>query len=171
MKTVKLCLDFLNGPIWKDIYDVKNDTLITGIKLIDDDDEIQKVNSIIQEKYSSFYIFSNENSGCAFDEEAFEASKSTLVDLFKQLKSRLEELNDGSFEIEDNISSGLESIQFVYDVIDFNKVTCKRAALTCRIAELPHRRKPNLRNGGFAMNAKRIIECIYLNTALWGGDC
>ena len=32
MKTVKMNLDFLNGPIWKNVYDVKIGSLITSVK-------------------------------------------------------------------------------------------------------------------------------------------
>lgn len=110
MKTVKLNLDFLNGPIWKNVYDVKTGSLITGVKVIDTDAELQQLNELIQEKYSSFYTFDEEGSGCSFDEEALKKSKDSLLALMAKLMARLDEINDGSFEVEDYISPSLTAL-------------------------------------------------------------
>ncbi len=106
MKTIKLCLDFLNGPIWKDVYDVKNDVLITGISIIDTDPILQELDKSVQEIYSSFYSFDKSGEGCRFDEDAFNVSKESMLALIEKIKTRLDEINDGSFVVEDCMSSG-----------------------------------------------------------------
>lgn len=108
MKTVKLCFDFLNGPIWKDVYSAKKDTLITGIEIIDNDDELQRINAAIQEKYSSFYIFNGENTSCHFDEEAFKAYSQELLSMMELLNKRLREINDGTYIVEDHITPSIQ---------------------------------------------------------------
>ena len=105
MKTIKLYLDFLNGPIWKDVYDVKNDVLITGIKIIDTDPVLQELDKSVQETYSSFYSFNKSGEGSIFDEEAFKASKESLFASIDKIKTRLDEINDGSFVVVDYIST------------------------------------------------------------------
>lgn len=109
MKTIKLCLDFLNGPIWKDVYDVKNGVLITGISIIDTDPMLQKLDKYVQETYSSFYTFDKSGEGCRFDEDAYAASKEGLLASIKKIKTRLDEINDGSFVVEDYLSTEKET--------------------------------------------------------------
>ena len=41
MKKVKIMLDFLAGPIWKDVYDIQKQVLITSVDIIDNNAEIQ----------------------------------------------------------------------------------------------------------------------------------
>ena len=55
MKKVILEFDFLNGPIYKDIYDAKNNALITGIDKLDNNEKIMSLNQEMQDIYSSFY--------------------------------------------------------------------------------------------------------------------
>ena len=109
MNKIKLFLDFLNGPVWKDVYDIKRDALTTGVAAIDNDTELQRINDAIQQKYSSFYSFSKTGTDCTFDETAFNASKQELLALINQLKRRLNEINNGTFEIEDFITETLSN--------------------------------------------------------------
>lgn len=37
MKKLIIMLDFIYGPLWKDIYDTKRKELVTGIYVVDDD--------------------------------------------------------------------------------------------------------------------------------------
>ena len=104
MKIIKLCLDFLNGPIWKDVYDVKSDTLITGVHVIDTDSVLQELDKTAQEMYSSFYSFGKKGEECRFNEDSFHDSKETLSSLIERIKKRLNEINDGTFVVEDYIS-------------------------------------------------------------------
>ena len=55
MKKLRIMLDFITGPIWKDIYDTKKKELVTGINVVDNDECVQKINDEIQDLYSSYY--------------------------------------------------------------------------------------------------------------------
>ena len=44
MKKLIIMLDFISGPLWKDIYYTKKKELVTGIDLVDDDEYIQNIN-------------------------------------------------------------------------------------------------------------------------------
>lgn len=101
MQTVKIMLDFIFGPIWKDhIIDDKY-TSGTGIALIDNDKELQAINDEISELYSSYYYFDSHDQPCWFDEEQEKADKQKMLDLLGKLNARLAEINDGSFVVED----------------------------------------------------------------------
>lgn len=48
MKKLIIMLDFISGPLWKDIFDTEKKGLVTGIDVVDDDDEyIQNLNDEI----------------------------------------------------------------------------------------------------------------------------
>ena len=47
--------DFLSGPIYKDIYYIKNNEIITGIDELDKNKKIMSLNQEIQDIYASFY--------------------------------------------------------------------------------------------------------------------
>jgi len=43
MKKLIIMLDFISGPLWKDIYDTKKKELITVIDVVDNDKYIKKI--------------------------------------------------------------------------------------------------------------------------------
>lgn len=100
-KRLRIMLDFIEGPLWKDIINPKNYESITGIDVVDNDEYIQKLNDEIQDLYSSYYHFDYKDEACFFDEEQEKKDKYKMLDLLEKLKNRLNELNDGSFEIDD----------------------------------------------------------------------
>lgn len=38
MKKLTIMLDFIAGPLWKDIFDTKKKELVTGIDIVDNDE-------------------------------------------------------------------------------------------------------------------------------------
>ena len=102
MKKIKLDLDFLIGPIVKDVFSKSKNCLMTGIDVVDNDEAIMELDKRIMELYSSFYSFGDDDS-CKFEVELAAAHKNELLDLINQLVKRLNAINDGSFEIENNI--------------------------------------------------------------------
>ena len=64
---VKIKLDFNQGPIW--ISDVETGQPITGIDIIDNDEELRKINFEISTLYSSYYEFDSHDQACWFNEE------------------------------------------------------------------------------------------------------
>ena len=102
MATIKLELDFLIGPIVKDVFDAEKNELVTGVAIVDSDEIIDELNNKIMSLYSSFYSFDKDS--CSFDAGVAKEHKTELVELVKQLIERLNFINDGSFEINNQIT-------------------------------------------------------------------
>ena len=105
---VKIQLDFLQGPIW--ISDVETGQPITGKDVIDNDEKLRKINYEISTLYSSYYEFDSHDQACWFNEEQEKKDKEKMISLLKQLIDRLNELNDGSFLVEDYETERLEKL-------------------------------------------------------------
>ena len=103
MEIVKLELDFLVGPIVKEVFNESKNKLITGIDLIDNDNRINELNDEISALYSSFYDFDSGES-CKFNVELAKENKSKLVKLIDDLIVMLKSVNDGSFMVVNNIN-------------------------------------------------------------------
>lgn len=99
---VILDLDFNQGAIW--ISDQETGEPITGIEIIDYNKDIASINKKISDLYSSYYRFDSEDSNCSFDKNKFFRDKELLLKMVDELKQLLENINDGSFEIEDRIT-------------------------------------------------------------------
>ena len=67
MKTIRIMLDYLQGPIWTS--DPETGKPETGIDVIDSDQELQRLNHEIQDLYGSYYEFDSHGQACWFDEE------------------------------------------------------------------------------------------------------
>lgn len=104
MKTIKLELDFLIGPIIKDIFSVSQNKLITGVDSIDNNKSINELNDKISSLYSSFYDFDSGDESCRFNIESAKEHKDELLRLIDDLLLMLQDSNDGSFEIVNNIN-------------------------------------------------------------------
>lgn len=98
---LRIMLDFIAGPLWKDVFDVKSNNLVAGIKIIDEDSELNKIGQEIQNLYSSYYKFDYKDKPVYFDYEQEKKDKEKMLSLLKQLNNRISELNDGSFVVED----------------------------------------------------------------------
>ena len=110
MIKIKIQLDFNNGPIWGNYYDEELNRTMTGIDKIDNNDEIQKLNNIIQDKYSSYYEFNSHDQACWFHEDKQKAEKEEMLSLISDLINKIESVNDGTFEIEDLETERLKNI-------------------------------------------------------------
>ena len=105
---VKLMFDYLQGAIWTS--DVETGEPITGIDIIDKDGIIIKINFEMADMYSSYYEFNSHNEACWFNKEQQIKDKPKMLELLAKLKARLDEINDGSFEIEDWITPEYENL-------------------------------------------------------------
>lgn len=104
MKTLRLQLDFLADPLWRDIWDVDRNEGVTGIPAVDNDDKLSELDSEIQSLYSSYYEFDSHGQACWFDKDRQKADKDKMLALLDSLNTRLSEVNDGSFRVEDEIT-------------------------------------------------------------------
>ena len=105
---IRIQLDFLQGPIW--ISDVETGQPMTGIDIIDNDEKLRKINYEISTLYSSYYEFDSHDQACWFNEEQEKKDKEKMISLLKQLIDRLNEINDGSFVVEDYETERLEKL-------------------------------------------------------------
>ncbi|MBR6044530.1 MAG: hypothetical protein IKP47_02725 [Ruminococcus sp.] len=105
-KKILIILDYLIGPIRASF----DDQLMTGVPVIDEDDMLKELNLRIGDMYSGYYEFDSHGQGCRFDEERFRAEKGELLDLLGKLIGRLGELNDGSYEIDDQATAGISQM-------------------------------------------------------------
>ncbi|MBS5866274.1 MAG: hypothetical protein KIC37_08000 [Coriobacteriaceae bacterium] len=108
MKTLKITLDFLAGPLWKDEF-IDGEPQ-TSIPVIDNDETLQALNNQICELYSSCYEFDSHDLPCWFNEEQEKADKQKMLDLLGRLNARLTEINDGSFKVEDLETPRVQSL-------------------------------------------------------------
>ena len=99
LQTIKIMLEYLQGPIW--LSDVETGEPITDIKVIDTDPIVKELNYKCAELYNSYYEFDSHDQACWFNSEKEKADKEILLDLITRLIARLNEINDGSFVIED----------------------------------------------------------------------
>ena len=60
--------------------------------------------------YTSYYEFDSHGEACWFNKEKQIEDKSKMLELLSKLKVRLDEINDGSFEIEDLITPEYEKL-------------------------------------------------------------
>ena len=111
MKTLKLELDFLIGPIVKDVFSASKNKLVTGVEVIDNDFELNELNEKTSELYSSFYEF-DEEEACRFNSTIAKEHLDELKELITKIKNRLNILNDGSFELSDMITDQLRELEW-----------------------------------------------------------
>jgi len=109
-ETIYIGLEYLFGPIQKF---VKSDdgNLYTGIKVIDEDDLIQKLDKEINDIWCNLWVNdNNESGGLKFEVKKAKELVKQLIDMSNELLNRLNDINDGSYEIEDMISEQLHLI-------------------------------------------------------------
>ncbi len=105
---IRLMLDYMQGAIWTS--DTETGEPITGIDIIDTDSVIAVINHEMASMYSSYYEFNSHDQVCWFNKEQQRQDKPKMLELLSKLKTRLDEINDGSFEIEDLITPEYEKI-------------------------------------------------------------
>ena len=89
--------EFLHSPI----LTYEDDFITDDYPIISDDTYLQELSKRIEELFSSYYEFDSHDQPCWFNHEKEKADKELMLDLISKLVSRLNEINDGSFVIED----------------------------------------------------------------------
>lgn len=107
-QVVKIQLDYLQGPIW--ISDVETGEPMTGIDPVDNDTLLKDLNHTAGQMYSSYYEFDSHDVPCWFNHEKEKAEKEIMLALIAQIVARLNEINDGSFVIEDYETPRLQAL-------------------------------------------------------------
>ncbi|MDD6919330.1 MAG: RNA helicase [Peptoniphilaceae bacterium] len=110
MKKLIIMLDFISGPLWKYIYDTKKKELVTGIDVVDEDKYIQNLNDEISDLYSSYYKINYNDALVYFEKDQEKKDKYKMLDLLGKLMKRLNEVNYGSFEIDDRETERVKNL-------------------------------------------------------------
>ncbi len=98
-RIVKIQLDYLQGPIW--ISDIETGESLMGIELIDHDLILKELNRQAGQLFSSYYEFNSHDQPCWFNHEQEKKDKDIMLELIRKIVARLDEINDGSFIVED----------------------------------------------------------------------
>lgn len=98
-KKIKIMLDFFQGPIW--LSDAQTGEPMTGISVIDTDPVVRELNRKCGDLFFCYYNFDDPDLPCVFDYEREKREKTVMLEMITQLVNRLEEINDGTFVIED----------------------------------------------------------------------
>lgn len=103
-------LELVFGPILKD-KQLEDKTFSSGSKIVDDDLVLGNLDMKINELWCTLYS-KNEasNSGFSFDEAKEKELAPQLLEMINRLIERLNEINDGSYEVEDMITDHLKSL-------------------------------------------------------------
>ena len=106
MIKIKIMTEFLHSPIWT--YD---EGIVTDdISVILEDEKVQVLCEKIENMFSGYYEFDSHDQACWFNYEQEKADKHIMLDLITQLITRLNEINDGSFMIEDLETERLKNL-------------------------------------------------------------
>ncbi len=107
MYTIKLMNEYLHGPIW--VYH-PDGISVWKYPLIHDDRILMELNEQASDLFSAYYEFDSHDMPCWFNHEKEKAEKDIMLDLIAKIVVRLNEINDGSFVIEDLESERLKAL-------------------------------------------------------------
>lgn len=97
MIVIRIMNEFLHSPLW--IYE---DGIVTDdLDLISKDTIVENLCKQIETIFSGYYEFDSHGQTCWFNHEQEMADKKLMLSLISKLTSRLNEINDGSFIVED----------------------------------------------------------------------
>lgn len=102
-----ICDDFLHGAIW--MYDEER-YLTSYHPLISNDPVLQKYDEKTLMTYSSYYECDSHDQACWFNHEQRKKDAKMMLGWINIIKARLDEINDGSYVVEDLESKVLMKI-------------------------------------------------------------
>lgn len=106
MFTVKIMNEFIHSPLW--IYD--DNCIVDEPEFIARDTKLQDLCSKVENMFSSYYEFDSHDKPCWFNNEKEKAEKNIMIELISSIKKRLDEINDGSFVVEDLETKRLKNL-------------------------------------------------------------
>lgn len=88
--------EFLHGPIWT----YENGVVRRNPDMIEKDVILQELNRRAGELFDSYYEFNSNGRACWFNEEKQRNTRAEMISLISSIVERLNEMNDGSFVVE-----------------------------------------------------------------------
>lgn len=102
--------EYLHSPIWYcDGEGYEWDEEAEFLPFVNDK-ELNQVAKEIGDMYLDYYEFDSHDQACWFNEEQEKKDAPKMLSLLKRLRARLDELNDGSFLIEDYCTEHYEEL-------------------------------------------------------------
>lgn len=103
-------LELVFGPILKD-NQLEDGSFSSGSKIVDNDLILENLDKKINKLWCTLYSKDEtSNSGFRFDEVKEKELAPQLLEMINKLIERLNEINDGSYEVEDMITDHLKSL-------------------------------------------------------------
>lgn len=100
MFTVRIMNEFLHGPIW--VLDDDGIAAADGsLPLVEDDPIVQEINDEAGSLFDSYYEFDSHGQACWFNESKQIEDAEQMLALVTRLSTRLAEINDGTYAIDD----------------------------------------------------------------------
>lgn len=107
MVVIKIMNEFLHSPIW-----TYEDGIVTDdLEIIENDEILQNLSEQASDMFADYYEFDSHDQPCWFNSEKERAEKDIMLDLISHIKARLNEINDGSFVIEDLETKRLKALE------------------------------------------------------------
>ena len=106
---IRIMNEYIHGPIWT--YDPEDMILTDDYPLVVEDPEIKEIEDEIAVMYDSYFEFDSHDVACWFNEPQMKADKDKMLELLGKLNARLEEINDGSFEVIDEETPRYKSME------------------------------------------------------------
>lgn len=107
MYTIRLMNEYLHGPIWV----LSSDGIpVWDPPLIRNDATLKELNDAAMKMFSNYYEFDSHGVACWFNHEKQKAEKEQMLSLIQKIRTRLDEINDGSFTVEDCVSEELKQL-------------------------------------------------------------
>ncbi|MGY3725310.1 hypothetical protein SAMN05421767_1322 [Granulicatella balaenopterae] len=107
-KIIKIQLEILDGPIW--FTDPATLGPDTEIDFIDNDPILIKYNRLCNQMFAHYYECNSHEQACWFNEQQEKADKEIMLEYITIIINRLNELNDGSYIIDDCETERLNSL-------------------------------------------------------------
>lgn len=107
MYTVKLMNEFLHGSVW--VYN-SDEIALYRYPPIDNDPVISALNSEAMEMFAGYYEFDSHGMPCWFDHVKEKQEAPKMLGLIQKIIDRLNEINDGSFVIDDCETERLKNL-------------------------------------------------------------
>lgn len=96
MLVVKIMNEFLHGPIWT----YKDGIARRNPPVIENDPIVQELNQRAGMLFDSYYEFDSNGQACWFNEEKQKETREEMLFLIASIVKRLNEINDGSYVVE-----------------------------------------------------------------------
>ena len=108
MYIVKIMFDYTKDIIW--LRDENDEWTDDCLSFVEDDIIVKDFEDEIYNLYAKYIFFDTNINDIIFDYKGMKKDKQKMLDLVKQLKDRLKELNDGSFVVEDLLTPYWENL-------------------------------------------------------------